>query len=861
MDSEVVRVLQAIHPDASVDLLRLLNSFGALPDSLVEVRYRLRNNLLASPLSSVSVAGLPTSPSPSSRTRTPTSVSPASSTLYGVPRVKPCRQDDAQPGRLASPTPAQDLDSPLPASLLSRLDSRSSSVRSQLPAGLLNLPSSVTQRSERLRTKPYEKPGKLVKVANRCPARGALPPEKPKKPKKSKQKDQTASWVPRSAPHFQKLEDLDGLIGLLGSAASSATTWVHEISQAYGALSADPHSLRSIAEQCQDLDSGTAVDQVSSLSSIVGQCRNLQQKSIRVDFAFMISCMRLTLKCQSIRVQTKQNLEGIFEKELGGSCNVGFQTFSRWHSAGSKFARVAAGGSLYLLILIAGLGLQKALTKMLGNLPLEFGNLLRTPPKESPSRRIIASNIVPSISCMMEAWPIPMAEMFPSEGLPSQFVSKDLENTDVFFDHFKTNSFGLIDRDVALWEPCYMKGSEPLSFLRLVTFAEPQTPMHFQSGRQSNYKLPTSPLLTLPSPCSTIHTLFDCSHQANMSFPIPHEPTQREEWTQHERQLAEGAPVIKDLKDFKDKVASMYPKGVKHAQGQYIRVPMAVLGGSNIDIRCSDGSLLAFISTSMPPHLRDMLCDLLALICPASSFSPTAQEVASDKYDHPAKDFRAMHWSWYFKYGTSGEGAPEDIHPYYLDRDGCTRTNHSQFIPYLSQETFDHEETYHLFTEGFGVILEWLQQTLKSWLPEEYKIIAQVASVLPENAPSPVHPFTSLVLNFNACTRAHRDCGDLLFCLVLPIGHFQGGSLVLVEPGLVLDLRQGPLLSYTQTVPWKNGGKTRIIGTITFTRGASRKEIQIARIRRYSADLSYFIIRDRPTIAYLMFCLLFHLKL
>ncbi|KAG6371355.1 hypothetical protein JVT61DRAFT_9557 [Boletus reticuloceps] len=188
----------------------------------------------------------------------------------------------------------------------------------------------------------------------------------------------------------------------------------------------------------------------------------------------------------------------------------------------------------------------------------------------------------------------------------------------------------------------------------------------------------------------------------------------------------------------------------------------------------------------MPPHLRDSLQDLLALTCP--TFSLTAQDSASDQ---PTTDFEAMHWSWYYKYGTSGDGVPRDVHPYCLDRAGCMRTNHSQFILYMSQETFEHEDLYHHFVEVFSGIFEWVRQNLKSQLPEEYEMIAQFSTILPENASCPTHPFTSLVLNINACTRVHRDSGDLHFCLVMPIGQFQGGSLVLVEPGLVLDLRQG----------------------------------------------------------------------
>lgn len=80
---------------------------------------------------------------------------------------------------------------------------------------------------------------------------------------------------------------------------------------------------------------------------------------------------------------------------------------------------------------------------------------------------------------------------------------------------------------------------------------------------------------------------------------------------------------------------------------------------------------------------------------------------------------------------------------------------------------------------------------IETCLPEEYSVLSQVARMLPGNAYSPVHPFTSLVININAQTQGHRDTGDQEFCLVMPVGTYTGGGLALVEPGLILDLRPG----------------------------------------------------------------------
>lgn len=53
-----------------------------------------------------------------------------------------------------------------------------------------------------------------------------------------------------------------------------------------------------------------------------------------------------------------------------------------------------------------------------------------------------------------------------------------------------------------------------------------------------------------------------------------------------------------------------------------------------------------------------------------------------------------------------------------------------------------------------------------------------------------------MVLNFNACSIAHRDDKDDKICVVFPFGSFIGGELVLYELGLVIKLRPGDILFF-----------------------------------------------------------------
>ena len=67
----------------------------------------------------------------------------------------------------------------------------------------------------------------------------------------------------------------------------------------------------------------------------------------------------------------------------------------------------------------------------------------------------------------------------------------------------------------------------------------------------------------------------------------------------------------------------------------------------------------------------------------------------------------------------------------------------------------------------------------------------KLVDILPNAEGSPVRPFLSLVVNINVCTVAHRDAKDFELCLVLAVGQFSLGGLVMREQGLVMELRNG----------------------------------------------------------------------
>jgi predicted 2-oxoglutarate/Fe(II)-dependent dioxygenase YbiX len=69
--------------------------------------------------------------------------------------------------------------------------------------------------------------------------------------------------------------------------------------------------------------------------------------------------------------------------------------------------------------------------------------------------------------------------------------------------------------------------------------------------------------------------------------------------------------------------------------------------------------------------------------------------------------------------------------------------------------------------------------------------------ILPCHEISPAYPFGGFVMNFNVSTLIHRDWKDLNLCMVIVISeNYQGGELALLEPGVLLELRNGDMVIF-----------------------------------------------------------------
>ncbi|TFK58157.1 hypothetical protein BDN72DRAFT_740048, partial [Pluteus cervinus] len=122
--------------------------------------------------------------------------------------------------------------------------------------------------------------------------------------------------------------------------------------------------------------------------------------------------------------------------------------------------------------------------------------------------------------------------------------------------------------------------------------------------------------------------------------------------------------------------------------------------------------------------------------------------------------------------------------------------NTSKMIPRAAKELQNNSIRYSLCQQALSPYFSWMSSMVEAHLPAEYKKLQEYANVLPGNELAPAHPFAGFVINLNVATDLHRDWGDESICVVTVASDCEGGELVLVELGIVLELKHGDMVVF-----------------------------------------------------------------
>jgi hypothetical protein len=131
------------------------------------------------------------------------------------------------------------------------------------------------------------------------------------------------------------------------------------------------------------------------------------------------------------------------------------------------------------------------------------------------------------------------------------------------------------------------------------------------------------------------------------------------------------------------------------------------------------------------------------------------------------------------------------VHPDFIRKEGVRHVNHTQRTPYVSSTARDDPETYEALQLALKDVCAYVSAVIKKHLPEIHSELSVFCDILPLNVRPTTYPFPGLVINLQVSTEGHLDGGDDIICAVIPFGEFENGDLVLLEAGLIVDIREG----------------------------------------------------------------------
>jgi hypothetical protein len=91
-------------------------------------------------------------------------------------------------------------------------------------------------------------------------------------------------------------------------------------------------------------------------------------------------------------------------------------------------------------------------------------------------------------------------------------------------------------------------------------------------------------------------------------------------------------------------------------------------------------------------------------------------------------------------------------------------------MPYCSRLLRRDPETAQALDNAVQEIWWYVECMIATHLPPEYLKIKAFVDFLPLNHLPPTYPFTSFVVNVQACTEGHLNSGDDTICVFIPFG-------------------------------------------------------------------------------------------
>ncbi|KAJ8508391.1 hypothetical protein ONZ45_g9339 [Pleurotus djamor] len=525
----------------------------------------------------------------------------------------------------------------------------------------------------------------------------------------------------------------------------------------------------------------------ASIPSLLWQLQKSNNNRTAESFLNMLNLIRLAIRTECIRDELaaqdthtsgkRKRREPCINEVFAHVCKtseLGIKTgtFQDWVHKGRKYASMGAAGSMYLLWMVAGSQGTSATTNLLEQDVSDFCDLIEAPNEATPLGRSIARTVIPALTATRKRHPIILRGIFPPNFLqPGD--SEDLDCTDLLttqrmFSRLKLHQFHASPRDERHWHTFL---NDPIPSKNLVDIYAANAralgldcvvppPPEWRDAQEA--LLDTVATTNSPS-CTVLPSGYRHDkkyRRINMNYNL------RKKTTRSERIIAQKAEVIENLDDLRQRLLDFYTDSGLKASNKYLYVPYERVqpDSKSLLVQSAEGKLL-FLRSTLSSYLKENLMAKLTAI-----FGELKERTEKEVWE-----WSSIHFDYYNRYNTHGNDAPVDIHPNFLTKE--------------DMKLFPRE--YSQLQELFKGVFEEVRLELERLLPQESRIESIFARFLPGGEPSPIFPFSGIVVNLNVQTTIHTDSEDVLMCLVLPIGEFTGGDLCFKDLGLRIELRHG----------------------------------------------------------------------
>ncbi|EIN04393.1 hypothetical protein PUNSTDRAFT_138796 [Punctularia strigosozonata HHB-11173 SS5] len=583
-----------------------------------------------------------------------------------------------------------------------------------------------------------------------------------------------------------------------------------------------PSNLLALSELVRDLQDPAAFHNLhmasfspcTSLIKLAKDCYRYSSKSRTLKFFSMLANLRLAVRANEVMAREDFNHAELFRQWTPGGEGQPHRDFYYWLNEGAILARLVSVGGLPMLIMVSILSSRRSLQSMKTRVISEAAEYMVDPPKDAGGV-LVRRLIIPALKLInrLVCFHVVFSKTDNLEDMVC-LASTNVERTKKYFSSLILNDWILSEHADCWNDYLHRSGSCDFSLIgnySLAGMVQAPVPDLHAMDIDMDSAASTLPFQSWSAPDLSAFGAhvpepdFVLQHK-HLPFPdkllkitVPfeclglHDPLDKKKdpqvkkWTKMHRTLANDRKKFAEFHSFK-----AYYESLDKPPVHYVETPK-LPPNETLEIYDKHGVLCAVLigHVRQDPELLERTSMLLEANFP---------EMIRGDSTLPKFKYLSKHCLIYNRYKQRGDDAPMDIHPLKLKtRTGKRHAQRPQRLPEMSQEgQKDGNETEQLLDDLEPLILEVLR-VLEHHLPKECVVQATFAKKLPLHDVTPAGPFTGLVVNIAVATLGHRDKKDFEICVVIPLGKWTGGQLVLHELGLVFDLQAGDILWFRST--------------------------------------------------------------